>query len=87
MNTIENNTNSNENIITDDFIKGLTLQCFDHAIENMMNDESKEAAAELAALYFGKDCVPGSHGFTLMQGFMWGMAEGSRIFTAADEQE
>lgn len=82
--TIEN---TNNNVITDEFIKGLTLECFNHAVENFGTEKDLENTKEYAKLYFGSECEPGSHGFTLMQGFLWGMAEYSRIVAAMDDNE
>lgn len=82
--TIEN---TNNNVITDEFIKGLTLECFNHAVETMSSDENIRQTVEYTKMYFGTECEPGSHGFTLMQGFLWGMAEYSRIVAAMDDNE
>lgn len=84
MKTINNNT---DNVITDDFIKGLTLECFNHAMGTLANEANAAEATEYAKRYFGTDCPKNSIAFALMQGFLWGMAECSRIFTAADDDE
>lgn len=60
--------------------RGFILQAFDHAADEMLNDETKAEALQLARLYVGNPDMPESSPmFSLMSGFIIGMSEGMRI--------
>ena len=64
----------------DNETRGFMLQAFDHATNEMMNDETKAEALQLARLYVGNpDMTESSPLFALMSGFLMGMYEGMRI--------
>ena len=63
-----------------DEMRGFMLQAFDHAIDEMLNDETKAEALQLARLYVGNpDMTESSPLFGLMSGFLMGVSEGMRI--------
>lgn len=77
----------NENLknnsgMTDDAINTLLLNGFDHAIETMMNDSTKETALTLTRAYFGEDATEDGVGFKLTLGYLLGVNEGMRIMAA-----
>lgn len=63
-----------------DEYRGFILQAFDHATDEMLNDETKAEARELVKLYFNADNpADSSPAMCLMSGFLMGISEGMRI--------
>ena len=73
------NMNTTPETFDIDEYRGFILQAFDHATDEMMNDETKAEAHELVKAYFGHDCGDSSPMLLFMSGFIIGMSKGMRI--------
>lgn len=74
------NMNTTPETFDNDEYRGFILQAFDHAADEMLNDETKAEALQLARLYIGNpDMTERSPLFGLMSGFLMGLSEGMRI--------
>ena len=79
------NMNTTPETFDNDEYRGFILQAFDHATDEMLNDETKAEALQLARLYIGNPDMPESSPmFSLMSGFLMGVSEGMRIAAAID---
>ena len=74
-----------------DEYRGFILQAFDHATDEMLNEETKTEARELVKIYFGAESpADASPAMFIMSGFLMGLHEGMRIadtFNAAAAEQ
>lgn len=69
-----------------DEYRGFILQAFDHASDEMMNDDTKAEARQLVKMYFGADNpADASPAMCIMTGFLMGVSEGMRIADVMNE--
>ena len=62
-----------------DEYRGFMLQAFDHATDELLNDETKAEAHRLTKMYYGFSVDDSDPLFAIMCGFIIGMSEGMRI--------